>query len=490
MLLFFATGGRTHMIRTRMFAALAASSMLAACGGGGGSGNNGGGGGSSVNNPPSFSVAANISTPEQAFNAPPATLARLTASDPDGDNVSFQILNTKDGALFSIVGGNNELQFQTAPSFETPRDGDRNNRYELDIRASDGIASVTRTVTVEVTDTLEGLIIRPLVQNLNNGTGRTGGALQYLDNTNELLVVNASGRAVLLNPATGAVKKSAEVLPSPLSQVLDIAIDDLDFRDGNFFMLVRAQGNIFLVYANIDTGSTQLLWGATVPASSDASLTLIGNTPVIAIGDADRSGAAQNLGDPRGKLIMLTFTGDFKIPSSLVASEQVIGVGLRSPRLPSANNLAGRYVIDRGEAFNEYSRFPPNPSATMNFEWPARDGLTDLGYTGMVSGLRVAPTVVQEIGTAGAGRWLDAADSLQGEGWFGLWVISDDLGNIFTYGEVNGEPLERRTTDFRNAGLSVLPIVSMDDGDFDVGNRIPIYMMDEEGSVFVVDLNP
>ncbi|MCA9174961.1 MAG: cadherin domain-containing protein [Planctomycetales bacterium] len=98
-------------------------------------------------NLPSFtsSVAVNVAENVQAVQT-------LTAADADlpGDTLTYTLTAAGDSALFEIVGGN-QLQFRTAPDFESPVDGDANNVYSVEVQVSDGTFSATQTVQVTVT---------------------------------------------------------------------------------------------------------------------------------------------------------------------------------------------------------------------------------------------------------------------------------------------------------------------------------------------------
>ena len=59
-------------------------------------------------------------------------------TDPEGDALTFVITAGADSEFFEIVN-DNQLTFKVAPDFETPEDYDRNNRYIVQIAASDGV---------------------------------------------------------------------------------------------------------------------------------------------------------------------------------------------------------------------------------------------------------------------------------------------------------------------------------------------------------------
>ena len=88
------------------------------------------------------------------------TIATYSITDPDGDEVTWSIAGT-DAARFSI-NENGELSFKSPPDYEAPNDANKDNVYEVTVRASDGNLLPTLDVEVTVTDTNEsGTIAGP-----------------------------------------------------------------------------------------------------------------------------------------------------------------------------------------------------------------------------------------------------------------------------------------------------------------------------------------
>ena len=81
------------------------------------------------------------------------TIATYAITDPDGDDVTWSIAGT-DAARFSI-DENGELSFRSSPNYEAPNDANKDNVYEVTVRASDGNLMPTLNVEVTVTDTNE-----------------------------------------------------------------------------------------------------------------------------------------------------------------------------------------------------------------------------------------------------------------------------------------------------------------------------------------------
>ena len=75
----------------------------------------------------------------------------VTATDPDGDTITFSITSGADANLFS-VNTSGSVTFNTAPDFEIPGDANSDNTYELTVTASDGTASDSQSFSVTVTN--------------------------------------------------------------------------------------------------------------------------------------------------------------------------------------------------------------------------------------------------------------------------------------------------------------------------------------------------
>ena len=79
--------------------------------------------------------------------------ATYTAVDPDGDNVTLSLTGT-DASKFELTGetaGTRDLAFETAPDYEKPMDRNKDNVYEVTVRATAGSMRVDLPVTVMVT---------------------------------------------------------------------------------------------------------------------------------------------------------------------------------------------------------------------------------------------------------------------------------------------------------------------------------------------------
>ena len=121
-----------------------------------------------VDEKPTFSSGAEmVSLPENstvlwdAGGAPYTATAvgdvTYTASDEDGLNVNLS-LTGPDAALFTLDNAG-VLSFVKAPDYEDPGDANRNNVYEVTVRANDGTMNADRMVRVTVTGLNEAPVI-------------------------------------------------------------------------------------------------------------------------------------------------------------------------------------------------------------------------------------------------------------------------------------------------------------------------------------------
>ena len=99
---------------------------------------------------------ANVMNAEVPENST-ADIATYTATDPEELNVNLTLMGP-DAAMFSL-GSGGALSFRTAPDYENPTDANRDNVYEVTVRASDGTLYEDRMVMVTVTPMNEAPII-------------------------------------------------------------------------------------------------------------------------------------------------------------------------------------------------------------------------------------------------------------------------------------------------------------------------------------------
>jgi serralysin len=97
---------------------------------------------------PVFTSAAAVSVDENLT----ATGYVGSATDGDGDTLTFSISGGVDSALFTINSATGALSFIAEPDFENPGDVGADNSYNVDVTVSDGVNMATQSVTIAVTD--------------------------------------------------------------------------------------------------------------------------------------------------------------------------------------------------------------------------------------------------------------------------------------------------------------------------------------------------
>jgi glucose/arabinose dehydrogenase len=171
--------------------------LLASCGGGGG----GGGGGTPppppANQPPSITSAATANAAENSAG----TIYTATATDPDGNPLTFSLSGGADRAAFTITAGG-ALSFAQPPDFEEPTDADANNVYLVQLAVSDGTTSATRDLAVTVTNVGPDAF---RVRRVGTGFAQPLYLAAVPDGSGRVLVVQQAGLVRILDPATGAI---------------------------------------------------------------------------------------------------------------------------------------------------------------------------------------------------------------------------------------------------------------------------------------------
>ena len=115
-----------------------------------------------VNEPPVVTLNGTATTTVPENTADTQVLARYTATDPENPSAGIYRWSTsgRDGGDF-VISALGELRFRSSPDFERPADSDRDNVYEVTVRASDGstYGMPENTLTITVTQMNEPPVI-------------------------------------------------------------------------------------------------------------------------------------------------------------------------------------------------------------------------------------------------------------------------------------------------------------------------------------------
>ena len=88
--------------------------------------------------------------------------ATYTASDPESDAVTWSLAGT-DAHRFTI-STSGELSFKASKDYEKPNDGNKDNIYEVTVRASDGNLTCPRSTCSSPSQTLMNLKLMQMLR--------------------------------------------------------------------------------------------------------------------------------------------------------------------------------------------------------------------------------------------------------------------------------------------------------------------------------------
>ena len=109
------------------------------------------GGTAPANSAPIFTSPATASAAENQLVA-----ATLSATDANGDALTYAIAGGVDAARFTINATTGVLSFASAPNYESPTDAGADNVYDLTVSVTDGkAAAVIQPLAITVTDVFE-----------------------------------------------------------------------------------------------------------------------------------------------------------------------------------------------------------------------------------------------------------------------------------------------------------------------------------------------
>lgn len=426
-----------------------------------------------TNSAPVFSGPAQVNVNENVAG----TAFSLTASDANGDPLTFAVAGGADANTVQVNPANGSVSFVQSPDFEFPRDANRDNLYEVDVSVSDGRGgSASRSVTISITD-LRGPI---RARRLGTGFSAPLFATAFPDGSGRLLILEQAGRILLFDPAASPgtaspvfLDISATISSGGERGLLGLALAP-DFMTSGFF------------YVNVTNpaGDTEIRRYsapaprvAADPRSGDVILFQtqpfinhnggwLGFGPdrllYIGLGDGgsagDPQGNGQNRGALLGKILRIDPASDafpadpnrdYRIPpdnpfAAGGGALEVWAFGLRNPFRASFDRANGDlYIGDVGQDnVEEVDRIPAG-RAGLNFGWAILEGTRSF-RPGTTTGL--TPPV---------------AEYLHGSGPF--------QGNAVTGGYVYRGPIvPLRGTfiwgDFVNRRLWSVPVTSLRDG--------------------------
>lgn len=495
--------------------------LLGSCGGGGGGGGNPPAPG---NQAPSFTSANSVSVAENTAG----TVYTATATDPDGNPLTFSISGGADAGRFGITSAG-ALSFTAAPDFEAPADADRNNVYLVQLAVSDGQASANLSLSVTVTDRADGNF---RVRRVATGFVQPLYLTAIPDGSGRVFVVQQGGVIRILNPSTGAINGTAflnvtsTILTGGERGLLGMALAPDFATSGTFYVYVtNFNGDIELRRYQTFSGNPDI----GDPSTGDVILTFphpnfdnhnggwIDFGPdgflYIAVGDGgsggDPSNNAQNTNVLLGKLLRIdvrsdAFPGDpnrdYAIPASNPFASsggrpEIFAYGLRNPFRNSFDRVTGNlYLGDVGQgAVEEIDLIAPNQGG-LNFGWARLEGTQTFNGTPPAG---ATPPVAQYFHGSGPlqGNSVTGGYVYRGpvEALQGLYIFGDFVsGNMWSVpatslvaGQTfasNGFTVRTQTFAPPNGQGAIGNVAS-----FGVDQSNNLYIVDYDGEIFVIE---
>jgi len=474
--------------------------LLAACSSGGNGGGCGGGGTPTPtpNTAPSFTSAATASVAENG-----ALGYQATATDAEGNPITFSIAGGADAARFAITAAG-ALSFVAPPNFDLPADADGNNVYAVQLGASDGTASGTLNLQVTVTNSREGIAVK----RVGTGFDQPIDVAAVPGDNSRVLVAEKTGGVWFLTPATGAKSLAFRVTDLTTENergLLGIAPSP-NFATTSEVMIhmTGAAGTIFIRRCFVTSGGCADILSIPHPNNNNHNGGWIAWGPdgnlYVAVGDGggagDPNNNAQNPNSRLGKILRLARSGGGFVaaPGNPFAGAggdpYVFALGLRNPY---RNSFDGNRIIiaDVGQSAIEELDLVRTDQPGLNFGWRFLEGTQPFSGTapagltapvsqyGHGSGPREGGSII------GGHVYRGPIPSLQGSYVFGDFIS----GNIWTLPAASlvqgslfpASSYERRNQDFAPDAGTIDQLVS-----FGLDGAGNLYIVDITGEIFEV----
>ncbi len=197
------------------------------------------------NQAPQFTSAATASLVENA-----ALSYQATATDADGDTLSFSIAGGPDAARFSITPAG-LLNFVEAPDADRPADADGDNVYQVTLSVSDARTSVSLPLSITVTNSREGIAVRRVFSGFYLPE-----AMAAIPGDTRLLVVERNGDIYYFDPAT-STRTLFSRIPSTAVQPLGLVASPNYATDGQLYISYYDDGRREFIVRVIDRAKVE-----------------------------------------------------------------------------------------------------------------------------------------------------------------------------------------------------------------------------------------
>lgn len=480
--------------------AFATAAMLAGCSGGDSNP-------PPANNAPVITSAATAQVDENVA----ATVYDATATDADGDTLTYSISPGGDSADFTINAATGEVTFINAPDFEAPADANSDNIYQFTVAASDGAAQATRAVSITVRDVADSFQVRRKATGFVEPLFITGSG----DNSGRVFVVQKGGLIRTLNPTTGAVSPFLDV-----SACIDVS-GERGLLGLAFAPTFATSGTYYLYYigATLNSEIRRFNSSGAGPACGDLLLSFaqppasnhkggwigFGNDGFLYIASGDGGGnitttnPAQNTNSLLGKILRIDVSGDdfpadanrnYRIPSNNPftgggGAPEVFAYGLRNPYRASFDPATGAlYIGDVGENTREEINLIETGAVGRNFGWVRFEGTAVFNASAAANG--AVPPVLEFLHGGGPSEGFSVTGGVVNRG------PVEALENNYIFGDfISGrmwsvpvEALASGSTLTAGQFVARTTAFTPDHGSID---NVSSFGTDDDGNVYIVD---
>lgn len=504
------------LIRHR--AILLAALLLPSCGGGNDSLTPGI---PSSNQPPNFTSAGSASVAENSSG----TVYTATATDPEGNALTFSLSGGADRAAFQISGAG-ALRFVNSPDFEVPADANGDNVYQVEIQVSDGTATATLPLSITVTNG-GGDAFR--VRRVATGLDEALFVAPVPDGSGRIFVVQRGGRIRIVNPASGAIAAdpfldvSGIISTSGERGLLGFATAPDFATSGTFFIyMTNAVGtNEVRRYATsagnrdrADPASGDMILSIPHPGATNHNGGWIGFGPdsmlYVASGDGggsgDPNGNAQNRNVLLGKMLRIDvgsdgFPGDpardYAIPAgnpfgTSGGAPEIWAYGLRNPFRNSFDPTSNQLLIgDVGQGAVEEIDLMRVGDGGANFGWNLREGThafnggaNDAGFTAPVAEYGHGSGPIEGGSVTGGYVYRGPIEALKGQYVFGDFV-NGNIWSVPVSRLIPGQTVPSSQFTIRDFTPDAGTIDNVASFGIDQSNNL--YIIDFDGDIFVIE---
>lgn len=452
-----------------------------------------------TNSPPSFTSATAASVVENTAG----TFYSATASDANGDTLTYSISGGADASAFTITS-DGKLSFKVAPNYELPTDSGGDNVYNVDLSVSDGKASATLALAVTVTNSKEGIAVKRISTGLGDVVGFTVDTA-----TRDLLVYDRDGTVYRVSGDTGARTAMGNLFQSTLAgthRLLAMAsLVGAPAAYGKGLMVEQGDTGLITIRSfNYDSLGNWFLGNAlvsgtgTVSDDNTAAMTVSADHKFyIALSDGSGSGTttttAQDGASALGKLYRVELNPDpYAGASAIFFLTYSVGSGVHQPNGASLYNSRMLFADRGGSVADEIDAYAVADTGA-NFGWPYYEGTT---ATGSVTPAGMISPILQLLRGTGD---KDVTGLVGGTPYSGSipgiandYVFGDKSGKVFTIpldtldstgsSTLNASKVELRSADFTPDTSTLDSVVALGADSSGV-----LYILDSDGELYRVD---